>query len=166
MKPIFPSPASNRCHRPPRSFIVCSVSPRSSLATWIAWPSFTSAIQLPSRSRNTANPGSFLQLPALKKSCFTTAVRCIPRRFDASVDVTRAPNTATRTQLGVLDRRAQASALQVFGGPHARRHGRAPGCEISGEGSRGWPPQSPRRASPARNARCRRSARPRLGCRA
>jgi hypothetical protein len=40
------------------------------------------------------------------------------------------------------------------------------GCEISGQGSRQWPPQSPARASPARNARCRKSARPRSGCRA
>ncbi len=40
-----------------------------------------------------------------------------------------------------------------------------PDCEISGQESRGLSSQFPRHASPARNARCRKNARQRPGCR-
>jgi len=44
--------------------------------------------------------------------------RVLISMIDASVDVTSAPNTATQTQLGVSDRRAQGCSLHWLIGLH------------------------------------------------
>src|SRR5262245_56207863 len=80
----------------------------------------------PSRARGPPRPRPFRRR---ERPAWLTRVRRVPLRHDAAVDVADEPNTATPTQRGVSDRRAQGYLVSASGSSKMWHRSRASGMK-------------------------------------